>query len=35
MILAIAEHAKHKETKEIGMNIFILLLAAFVAWCRF
>jgi hypothetical protein len=34
MILAIVEHAKHKETKEIGLNVFILLLAAFVAWGR-
>ena len=31
MVLAAAEHVKHKETREIGKNIIILLLAAFVA----
>ena len=31
MVLAIAEHVKHKETHEIGKNVIIILLAAFVA----
>lgn len=35
MVLAIAEHVKNKETHEIGKNVIILLLAAFVAVGRF
>ena len=35
MVLAIAEHVRHKETNEIGKNVVILLLAAFVAVGRF
>ena len=35
MVLAIREHIRHKETKEIGKNVIILLLAAFVAIGRF
>jgi hypothetical protein len=35
MVLAIAEHVKHKETHEIGKNVIIILLAAFVAVGRF
>ena len=31
MVLAIAEHVKHKESHEIGKNVTIILLAAFVA----
>jgi DoxX-like family len=31
MVLAIAEHVKYKETLEIGKNVIIILLAAFVA----
>jgi uncharacterized membrane protein YhaH (DUF805 family) len=31
MVLAIAEHVKNKETHEIGKNLIILVLAAFVA----
>ena len=31
MILAIAEHIRHKETRDIPKNVIILLLAAFVA----
>ena len=30
MVLAIAEHVKYKETHEIGKNVIIILLAAFV-----
>ncbi len=35
MVLAIAEHVKHKETNEIGKNVIIMLLAIFVAAGRF
>lgn len=35
MILAIAEHVKHKETREIWKNLIILLLAGFVAVGRY
>ena len=35
MVLAIAEHVRHKETNEIGKNVIILLLAAFVSVGRF
>lgn len=35
MVLAIADHIKHKETHEIGKNVVIILLAAFVAVGRF
>lgn len=35
MLLAAADHYKAKETKEVGTNIFILVLAAFVAYGRF
>jgi hypothetical protein len=35
MVLAIADHVKYKELKEIGKNVIILLLAAFVAVERF
>jgi uncharacterized membrane protein YphA (DoxX/SURF4 family) len=35
MVLAIAEHVRHKETSDIGKNVIILLLAAFVAVERF
>jgi hypothetical protein len=35
MVLAMAEHVRHKETNEIGKNVIILLLAAFVAVERF
>ena len=31
MVLAIAEHVRHKENNEIGKNVIIMLLAAFVA----
>jgi uncharacterized membrane protein YphA (DoxX/SURF4 family) len=31
MILAIADHVKYKETNEIGKNIIIIVLAAFIA----
>lgn len=31
MVLAIAYHVKHNETKAIGMNVVLLLLAIFVA----
>ena len=34
MVLAIAEHLRHQEMKEIGKNILILWLAAFVAMGR-
>jgi len=30
MVLGIAEHVKHKETHEIGKNVIIILLAAFI-----
>jgi hypothetical protein len=33
--LAIFHHAKHKEWKTIGFNLFLLALAAFVAYGRF
>ena len=35
MVLAIAEHVRHKETNEIGKNVIIILLVAFVAVGRF
>lgn len=35
MMLAIAEHVKHKEKNEIGKNFIIMFLAAFVAIGRF
>lgn len=35
MILAAVEHYNSNEMKAIGMNMFILLLAAFVAYGRF
>lgn len=35
MALAIAEHVRHKEKNEIGKNIIILFLAAFIAVGRF
>ena len=35
MVLAIAEHVKNKEIHEIGKNVIIILLAAFVAVERF
>jgi hypothetical protein len=35
MILATAEHIRHKETPDIAKNLIILLLAAFVAIERF
>ena len=35
MVLASAEHVKHKETHEIGKNVIIILLAAFVTVGRF
>ena len=35
MVLAIAEHVRHKEKNEIGKNVVIMLLAAFVAVSRF
>jgi uncharacterized membrane protein YphA (DoxX/SURF4 family) len=35
MFLAILHHAKHKESKAIGFNAVLLLLAAFVAYGRF
>lgn len=31
MLLAIAEHIRHNETHDVPKNVFILLLAAFVA----
>lgn len=31
MVLAIAFHAKHKETQAIGINVVLLLLAIFIA----
>lgn len=35
MVLAIAEHIKHNEKNEIGKNVIVMLLAAFVAVGRF
>ncbi len=35
MALAVAEHVRHKEKNEIGKNVIIMLLAAFVAVGRF
>ena len=35
MVLAIAEHVRNKEIHEIGKNVIIILLAAFVAVGRF
>ena len=35
MVLAIAEHVRHKEMNEIGKNVIIILLAAFVTVGRF
>ena len=35
MVLAIVDHVKHKETREIGKNVIIILLAAFVTVGRF
>jgi hypothetical protein len=35
MVLAIAEHVRYKEIHEIGKNVIIILLAAFVALGRF
>ena len=35
MVLAVGEHAKHKEIHEIGKNVIIILIAAFVAVGRF
>ena len=35
MILAIAEHVRHKETHEIWKNVLIMLLATFVAVAKF
>ena len=35
MVLAIADHVKHKETHEIGKNVIIILVAAFVTVGRF
>ncbi len=35
MLLAIIHHVKYKETKAIGFNAVLLLLAAFVAYSRF
>jgi hypothetical protein len=35
MVLAIAEHVRHKEIHEIGKNVIIIMLAAFVAVGRF
>ncbi len=35
MILAVAEHVRHKELNDIGKNVIILFLAAFVAVGRF
>jgi len=35
MVLAIADHVRHKEFHEIGKNAIIILLAAFVAVGRF
>lgn len=35
MLFAAIFHAKRKETGAIGMNVALLLIAAFVAWGRF
>jgi uncharacterized membrane protein YphA (DoxX/SURF4 family) len=35
MVLAAIVHARRKETPMIGVNVVLLLLAAFVAWGRF
>lgn len=35
MILAIVEHLKYKETKEIATNVVLMVLALFVAWGRY
>jgi DoxX-like family len=35
MVLAVAEHVKYNEKNEIGKNLIIMLLAAFVAVGRF
>ena len=35
MLLAIAEHIKHAENKDIGKNVIIFLLSAFVVVGRF
>ncbi|HVB45266.1 MAG TPA: DoxX family protein [Streptosporangiaceae bacterium] len=35
MIGAAITHARRKETREIAVNVVLLLLAAFVAWGRF
>jgi len=35
MILAAINHYQHNEMKEIGINIFVMVLAAFVAYGRF
>ena len=35
MVLAIEDHVKHKETHEIGKNVIIILLAAFITVGRF
>ena len=35
MVLAIVEHVRYKETRQIGTNVIIMLLAAFVAVERF
>lgn len=35
MILAIADHAKHKENKSIITNVVIIAIAAFVIWGRY
>ena len=35
MVLAIAEHVRYKEIHEIGKNVIIILLAAFVVVGRF
>lgn len=34
MVLAAVEHYKSKEMKEIGINVFVIALAAFVAYGR-
>ena len=35
MILAIAEHVKHKERKDIITNLVFIAIAAFVIWGRY
>ena len=35
MVLAIAEHVRYNEANEIGKNVIVILLAAFVAVGRF